>query len=157
MTFAVEANVPAAAPGEAAAHVTPAIEVRNVSKSYGRQRVLRNVNLQVRDREFIVFVGPSGCGKSTLLRVIAGLEDHEEGRVLLGGQDITDHEPADRLRAEHDALEVQRDEPIHLFLVDVERGPAHLHARVVHEHVDSTVPVDGLGNDAVDRRAIGHV
>ena len=72
------------------------LRVVGVSKSYGRQRVLNEIDLTVADREFVVFVGPSGCGKSTLLRIIAGLEEHEAGQVFLGDTDITDHPPADR-------------------------------------------------------------
>ena len=49
------------------------IELRNISKSFGRTRVIDNVSLHVRSHEFVVFLGPSGCGKSTLLRMIAGL------------------------------------------------------------------------------------
>ena len=54
------------------------------------------VTLDIRDGEFMVLVGPSGCGKSTLLRMIAGLEEVTEGRVLIGDQDVTDLRPRDR-------------------------------------------------------------
>jgi multiple sugar transport system ATP-binding protein len=54
------------------------------------------VSLDIRDGEFMVLVGPSGCGKSTLLRMIAGLEDVTEGRILIGGQDVTHLRPRDR-------------------------------------------------------------
>ncbi|GLS23155.1 glycerol-3-phosphate ABC transporter ATP-binding protein [Labrys miyagiensis] len=57
---------------------------------------LANVDLDVRDGEFLVLVGPSGCGKSTLLRSAAGLEDLSQGRVLIGGRDVTDADPGDR-------------------------------------------------------------
>ena len=50
------------------------VELVNVSKAFGNVEVLHDINLQVADGEFVVFVGPSGCGKSTLLRIIAGLE-----------------------------------------------------------------------------------
>ena len=48
------------------------LELQSISKSFGSATVLREVNLTIRDKEFVVFVGPSGCGKSTLLRIIAG-------------------------------------------------------------------------------------
>ena len=72
------------------------LRITGLNKRFGRQHVLVDVDLDVEDREFVVFLGPSGCGKSTLLRIIAGLEDHETGRVLIDGQDITEAEPADR-------------------------------------------------------------
>ena len=72
------------------------LTLRNIVKSYGAQPVLHGIDLAIADREFIVFVGPSGCGKSTLLRVIAGLEDIDEGTVHIGGRDVTDLEPVDR-------------------------------------------------------------
>lgn len=49
--------------------------LRGVSKRYEETDVLRDINLEIRDGEFVVFVGPSGCGKSTLMRMIAGLEE----------------------------------------------------------------------------------
>ncbi|MCU7376369.1 ATP-binding cassette domain-containing protein [Paucibacter sp. O1-1] len=62
------------------------VRLVNVQKSYGDTHVLRDVNLEVRDGEFMVFVGPSGCGKSTLLRTIAGLEDISGGELSIGGR-----------------------------------------------------------------------
>jgi multiple sugar transport system ATP-binding protein len=72
------------------------IVLRNIHKSYGAVPVIRNVNLQVADGEFCVFVGPSGCGKSTLLRMIAGLEDISSGDLLIGRQRVNDTPPARR-------------------------------------------------------------
>src|SRR5690625_113005 len=54
------------------------------------------LNLDVEDGEFLVLVGPSGCGKSTALRMLAGLEDIDEGRILIGGEDVSDVSPKDR-------------------------------------------------------------
>ena len=51
------------------------VVLKGVCKSFGTAKVIQDVDLEVRDGEFVVFVGPSGCGKSTLLRLIAGLED----------------------------------------------------------------------------------
>ncbi len=63
-----------------------ALTLTNVNKSFGNVEVLKDINIDVEDGEFVVFVGPSGCGKSTLLRVIAGLEDVTSGEVRIGGE-----------------------------------------------------------------------
>lgn len=73
-----------------------AVELRNVSKSFGSTAVLRNIDLAARDGEFLVLVGPSGCGKSTLLRAVAGLDDLDEGEIIIGGQRVNDLPPAKR-------------------------------------------------------------
>ena len=52
-----------------------ALSLKGVSKSFSKVQVLRDIDIEVDEGEFVVFVGPSGCGKSTLLRIIAGLED----------------------------------------------------------------------------------
>ncbi|BCH21979.1 sugar ABC transporter ATP-binding protein [Mesorhizobium sp. L-8-10] len=67
-----------------------------VKKRFGATEIITGVDLQVADGEFVVFVGPSGCGKSTLLRMIAGLETTSEGRIVIGGRDVTDEDPARR-------------------------------------------------------------
>lgn len=72
------------------------VRLVNVQKSFGDVPVLRDINLDVRDGEFMVFVGPSGCGKSTLLRVIAGLEDITGGELAIGGRPVNDVPPAER-------------------------------------------------------------
>ena len=51
------------------------ITLKNISKSFANNQVIKNVDLEINDGEFVVFVGPSGCGKSSLLRIISGLED----------------------------------------------------------------------------------
>ena len=66
------------------------VTLKEVSKSFGAYNVLRSVDLEIGDGEFIVFVGPSGCGKSTLLRVIAGLVPVSQGTVSIGGREVTD-------------------------------------------------------------------
>ncbi|MCB1757471.1 MAG: sn-glycerol-3-phosphate ABC transporter ATP-binding protein UgpC [Gammaproteobacteria bacterium] len=66
------------------------LELQNVVKFYGSHKAIKGVNLEIEKGEFIVFVGPSGCGKSTLLRMIAGLEEINEGDLLLDGRNITD-------------------------------------------------------------------
>jgi multiple sugar transport system ATP-binding protein len=73
------------------------IVLENVSKVFGSDVVaVDDVSLRIEDGEFLVLVGPSGCGKSTLLRVIAGLEEASEGRLLIGERDVTDRAPRER-------------------------------------------------------------
>ncbi|SAK45125.1 ABC transporter-like protein [Caballeronia glebae] len=73
-----------------------AVHLQQIRKSFAGVDVLKGVDIEVTDREFMVFVGPSGCGKSTLLRSIAGLERCDSGQVLIGGEDVTDLEPSQR-------------------------------------------------------------
>jgi multiple sugar transport system ATP-binding protein len=73
-----------------------AIEVDGLVKSYGTQRVLGNIDLQVKPGEFLTLVGPSGCGKSTLLRLIAGLETASEGHISIAGREVTKAPPKQR-------------------------------------------------------------
>ena len=63
---------------------------RTCRKSFGAVHIIKGVDLDIEDGEFVVFVGPSGCGKSTLLRLIAGLEDVTGGKILIDGKDVTD-------------------------------------------------------------------
>jgi multiple sugar transport system ATP-binding protein len=72
------------------------VRLVNVQKSFGDVQVLRDINLEVRDGEFMVFVGPSGCGKSTLLRTIAGLEEISGGSLFIGDRDVSEVPPAQR-------------------------------------------------------------
>jgi multiple sugar transport system ATP-binding protein len=71
-------------------------QLRNVNKSFGATVIIPNLDLDIDDGEFVVFVGPSGCGKSTLLRLIAGLEDTTSGKIIIDGRDVTDESPAKR-------------------------------------------------------------
>ncbi|TKC81721.1 sn-glycerol-3-phosphate ABC transporter ATP-binding protein UgpC [Trinickia terrae] len=74
-----------------------AISLRHVSKQYGQHPpVLRDVNLDIDEHEFCVFLGPSGCGKSTLLRMIAGLEELSAGELHIGGKRMNETPPAER-------------------------------------------------------------
>ena len=73
-----------------------AISLQGISKRYRDHVAVDGLDLEVRDGEFMVLVGPSGCGKSTTLRMIAGLEEISEGRLLIGGRDVTHAEPHER-------------------------------------------------------------
>ncbi len=72
------------------------VELRKVGKRFGAVQVLRDIELKVQEGEFLVLVGPSGCGKSTLLRIIAGLDDVDEGDVMIGDSRVNDLPPAKR-------------------------------------------------------------
>ena len=72
------------------------LSLRNIHKSFGSVEVLTDINLEVDEGEFVIFVGPSGCGKSTLLRIIAGLEDATSGDVLIGDEWMNALPPSDR-------------------------------------------------------------
>jgi multiple sugar transport system ATP-binding protein len=73
------------------------VTLRNISKRYGDSpEVMRDIQLDIADGEFVVFVGPSGCGKSTLLRMIAGLEDISGGDMYIGDERVNDIPPAKR-------------------------------------------------------------
>jgi len=73
------------------------VKLTNVKKIYGKDTVaVQDFNLDIADKEFIVFVGPSGCGKSTTLRMIAGLEEISEGTIEIDGVVVNDLQPRDR-------------------------------------------------------------
>jgi multiple sugar transport system ATP-binding protein len=72
------------------------VALRNVSKKYDEVEAVRNVNLEIPDKEFLVLVGPSGCGKSTTLRMIAGLEEVSDGDIFIGTEKVNDVPPKDR-------------------------------------------------------------
>ena len=72
------------------------IRCENIVKNFGRNEVLKNINLEIEKGQLVTLLGPSGCGKSTLLRCLAGLETVTSGRVYLDGKDITDVNPKDR-------------------------------------------------------------
>ena len=72
------------------------VQLVKVQKAFGDIQILRDIDLEIRDGEFMVFVGPSGSGKSTLLRTIAGLEDITGGTLSIGGKVVNDIPPAER-------------------------------------------------------------
>jgi multiple sugar transport system ATP-binding protein len=72
------------------------IDIQNVKKAYGHVQVLHDIDLRIKDGEFVVLVGPSGCGKSTLLRMIAGLEDISGGEIRIADNRVNELHPKDR-------------------------------------------------------------
>ncbi len=72
------------------------IELEKLVKRYGKVEAVREIDLQIEDGEFVVFVGPSGCGKSTTLRMIAGLEDISAGKLKIGGDVVNERDPKQR-------------------------------------------------------------
>lgn len=73
------------------------VKLVNISKTYdGKTNAVDNVNLEIKDEEFLVLVGPSGCGKSTTLRMIAGLEEISKGELYIDGKLVNDVPPKDR-------------------------------------------------------------
>ena len=75
------------------------IKFTGVHKSFGSNKIITDFNLSGKDDEFLVLVGPSGCGKSTLLRMIAGLEQIDEGEIFINDQKINDLHPSKRQTA----------------------------------------------------------
>jgi len=72
------------------------VVLRSVVKKFDQTEVVRGIDIDIADEEFVVLVGPSGCGKSTTLRMIAGLEETSAGEILIGGQVVNDLPPKDR-------------------------------------------------------------
>ena len=72
------------------------IEIKNVSKTYGDNTVLKNLSLNIRKNEFLTLLGPSGCGKTTTLKILAGFESGDSGKVLFNGEDISNLPPYKR-------------------------------------------------------------
>jgi len=72
------------------------LEIKNITKKFGKQVALDNINAEIQNGEFVCILGPSGCGKTTLLRIVAGLETPTSGRVIIDGKDSTFLPPAKR-------------------------------------------------------------
>src|SRR5450631_4464491 len=72
------------------------VRLQGVSKAYDRSVVVRELDLEVKQGEFLTLLGPSGCGKTTTLRMIAGFVEPSEGRVLIAGEDVTHLPPQKR-------------------------------------------------------------
>src|SRR5918911_336405 len=72
------------------------VTIRDLNKRYDEVHAVKDVNLEIRDKEFMVFVGPSGCGKTTTLRMIAGLESITSGQIMIGETVVNALPPMDR-------------------------------------------------------------
>ena len=72
------------------------LNLKNVSKRFGDVTAVKDFNLEIKDKEFLVLVGPSGCGKSTTLRMVAGLEEITKGDLYIDGKRMNDVPPKDR-------------------------------------------------------------
>ncbi len=72
------------------------ISLNGINKSFGETEVLKDINLDIKDGEFLILIGPSGCGKSTLMNLIAGLEELTSGEIIIDGNDVSEESPKDR-------------------------------------------------------------
>ena len=72
------------------------IEFRNIVKNFDGQIVLKGVNLDIYEKEFVTLLGPSGCGKTTLLRILGGFLEADEGTVIFDGEEISRKPPYER-------------------------------------------------------------
>src|SRR5256886_9617992 len=72
------------------------VQFENVYKRFGKVEIVHDINLDIKDKEFLVLVGPSGCGKSTCLRMVAGLEEISEGDIKIGDRIVNNVDPKDR-------------------------------------------------------------
>src|SRR6202162_6111908 len=73
------------------------VSIRNVTKAYDANfQVVKGIDLEIANEEFVVLVGPSGCGKSTTLRMVAGLEEITSGEICIDGEVVNDVPPRDR-------------------------------------------------------------
>ena len=72
------------------------LKINDINKNFGSTEVLKGINLDINDGDFLVLLGPSGCGKSTLLNTIAGLETSNSGDILIDDYRVNDMEPSDR-------------------------------------------------------------
>ena len=72
------------------------LKINDINKNFGSTEVLKGINLDINDGDFLFLLGPSGCGKSTLLNTIAGLETSNSGDILIDDYSVNDMEPSDR-------------------------------------------------------------
>ena len=72
------------------------IEFRGIVKQFDNQIVLKGINLDIYENEFVTLLGPSGCGKTTLLRILGGFLDADEGKVIFAGEEISKKPPYER-------------------------------------------------------------
>jgi ABC-type sugar transport system ATPase subunit len=125
------------------------IKLDGLTKRFGATPVLHPTTLHIADGEFVVVVGPSGCGKSTLLRLIAGLESPDEGRIRVGGRDVTGMEPAARgiamvfqSYALYPHLSVHENIAFPLRIAKLPRAEADARVRAVAEMLDLSALLD---------------
>jgi len=76
--------------------MTNSVEIKNLDLNFGAVKVLKDLNLDIHEGEFLVLLGSSGCGKSTLLNCIAGLLEVSDGQIFIKGQNVTWAEPSER-------------------------------------------------------------
>jgi spermidine/putrescine transport system ATP-binding protein len=81
---------------QAMSDTTPAISIRNVTKTFGDVVAIDDISLDIREGEFLTLLGPSGCGKTTTMRIVAGFEDPSAGQILLRGTDVVGVPPNKR-------------------------------------------------------------
>ncbi len=110
------------------------LNLKRLEKSFNEARIIKGIDLDVAEGEFVVFVGPSGCGKSTLLRMIAGLEDVTEGQIEIGGKVVNDLPPVQR------------------GIAMVFQSYALYPHMTVYENIAFPLRVEKLPQDEVDRR-----
>ena len=72
------------------------INIKNINVSYGKNHVLKDVNIDIKEKDFFTFLGPSGCGKTTLLRLIAGFEQSQSGELIIDGKEVSKLNPWER-------------------------------------------------------------
>ena len=72
------------------------VRLENICKNFDNKEILKNIDLEIKDKEFCTLVGASGCGKSTLLRIIAGLEHQDKGNVFIGDKNVNEVLPKNR-------------------------------------------------------------
>ena len=113
------------------------IRIENLRKGFGALEVLKGIDLEIADGEFVCFLGPSGCGKSTLLRSIAGLEELDGGAIRLGERDIT-HVPS----AKRDIAMVFQNYALY----------PHMNVR---KNLSFGLALNGMKRDEIDRRVEG--
>ncbi len=123
-----------------------AIKINKLRKKFGNVEVLKDINIEMHDGEFVILVGPSGCGKSTLLRTIAGLETVTSGDILIGENCVNDLAPKDRdismvfqSYALYPHMSVERNMG---FSLEVQKRPSH----EIKEAVDKAAQVLGLSH-----------
>ena len=116
------------------------IELKHVDKYYGKNHILKDVNLTIEDGDFMTLLGPSGCGKTTTLRVVSGLEKPQNGTILMNGKEIVNAAEA------HFAPPSERD--LNLVFQSYALWP-HM---TVRENIAFGLNIQKLPKDEVNRR-----